>query len=110
MEKFAIRKSERFLKQGNFLVLPALELIYVWNGFRILGQSYNMIEPVYLLVEKAEAKANAEKNTRKFFLEDICLITLLKGMCLKFMNFPEQAEEFSNLSSLNKAKLLKIPT
>jgi len=93
MEKFAIRKSERFLKQGNFLVLPALELIYVWNGFRILGQSYNMIEPVYLLVEKAEAKANAEKNTRKFYLEDICLITLLKGMCLKFMNFPEQAEE-----------------
>ena len=62
MEKFAIRKSERFLKQGNFLVLPALELIYVWNGFRILGQSYNMIEPVYLLVEKAEAKANAEKS------------------------------------------------
>ena len=29
MEKFAIRKSERFLDQNNKLVLPALELIYV---------------------------------------------------------------------------------
>merc|ERR1719273_205318 len=31
MEKFAIRKSQRFLDQGCFLVLPALELIYVWH-------------------------------------------------------------------------------
>ena len=62
MEKFAIRKSERFLAQGNYLVLPGLELIYVWNGFRILGQSWNLIEPIYILVEKAEAKIKSEKG------------------------------------------------
>ena len=93
IEKFVIQKAERFLKQGNFLVLPALELIYLWNGFRILGQSHAMIEPVYQLVEKAETDARKEKNDRMFFLEDICLITLLKGMCFKFMNLPKQAEE-----------------
>merc|ERR1719367_1698378 len=52
-----------------------------------------MIEPVYQLVEKAETDAHNEKNDRMFFLEDICLITLLKGMCFKFMNLPKQAEE-----------------
>ena len=93
IEKFVIQKANRFLKQGNFLVLPALELIYLWNGFRILGQSQAMIEPVYQIVEKAENEVQKEKNNRMFFLEDICLIRLLKGMCFKFMNLPKQAEE-----------------
>ena len=93
IEKFVIQKANRFLKQGNFLVLPALELIYLWNGFRILGQSQAMIEPVYQLVEKAENEVQKEKNNRMFFLEDVCLIKLLKGMCFKFMNLPKQAEE-----------------
>ena len=53
MEKFAVAKADRFLAQGNHLVLPALELIYVWNGFKILGKSWEMMEPVFLLVEKS---------------------------------------------------------
>ena len=67
MEKFAIRKADRFLIQGNFLVLPGLELIYVWNGFKILGKSYTMIEPIYVLVEKAAEELDKEKG--KFFIE-----------------------------------------
>ena len=95
-DKFAIQKADRFLKQGNFLVLPALEQIYLWSfGFNFFGQS-SMIEPLYQLVEKAETDAHNEKNDRMFFLEDICLITLLKGMCFKFMNLPKQAEECFN--------------
>lgn len=113
MEKFAIRKADRFLTQGNFLVLPALELIYVWNGFKVLGKSWAMMEPIYILVEKAmedlqKDKGNVDKKNsstrnwtaffyfaekRSFYKEDFCLITLLRGMCLKFMNSPLQAEE-----------------
>ena len=62
MEKFAIRKSERFLEQGNYLVLPALELIYVWNGFKVIGKSWQMVEPVYVLVEKELEKVETEKS------------------------------------------------
>ncbi len=110
MEKFAIRKANRFLEQGNFLVLPALELIYVWNGFRVLGKSWSMIEPVYVMVEKAQEKLDKEKGNKLLFVrsvqiplhfsdkrvyykEDLCLITLLRGMCLKYMKSPLQAEE-----------------
>lgn len=100
MEKFAIRKSERFLEQGEFLTLPALELIYVWNGFKILGKSWDMIEPMYDLVEKSLTQAEAGKDQRKFYKEDLCLLTLLKGVCLKHMNLPLQAEEcFLKVSS-----------
>ena len=46
-------------------------------------------------------------DTRKFFLEDICLITLLKGMCLKFMNFPEQAEECFKFVIAKQGQIIK---
>ena len=59
MEKFAVRKAERYLDQENHLVLPALELIYVWNGFAILGQDYKLVENMYILVEKEKKKVEA---------------------------------------------------
>ena len=62
MEKFAVAKADRFLAQGNQLVLPALELIYVWNGFKILGKSWEMMEPVFLLVEKCLKDIELEKG------------------------------------------------
>jgi len=93
MEKFAVAKADRFLAQGNHLVLPALELIYVWNGFKILGKSWEMMEPVFLLVEKCLKDIELEKETRQFYLEDFALCTLLRGMCLKYMNLPLQAED-----------------
>ena len=67
MEKFAIAKSKLFLDQGNSLVLPSLELIYMWNGFKILGSSYKTVEPLYILVEKA-IKTH-EKNKGNIFLD-----------------------------------------
>ena len=32
-------------------------------------------------------------ETRQFYLEDFALCTLLRGMCLKYMNLPLQAED-----------------
>jgi len=65
MEKFAIRKAERFLDQGYFLTLPSLELIYVWNGFRTLGRSWDLVDPVYVLVEKTLKDLGVQKGSKK---------------------------------------------
>lgn len=93
MEKFAVRKAERFLAQGNRLMLPSLELIYVWNGFRTLGKSWGLIEPVYVIIENAIKETNRTKDSNDYYSEDLCLLMLLRGMCLKHMNSPLQAEE-----------------
>ena len=53
MEKYAILKARRFLDQKNRLVLPVLELIYLWNGFKLIGSSFKTVEPFYQMVEKA---------------------------------------------------------
>lgn len=63
MEKFAVRKAERFLDQSNNLMLPILELIYVWNGFHVIGKQFQLVERIYALVD-SELR-NLEKNTGK---------------------------------------------
>ncbi len=63
MEKFAIRKAERFLDQGNNLTLPSLELIYVWNGFRTLGKSWELVDPAFVLVEKTLKEVQLRKGS-----------------------------------------------
>ncbi len=107
MEKFAIRKAQRFLDQGNNLVLPGLELIYVWNGFKILGKYWHLVEPIYVLVENTMKRLEAEKGKRPFFEDDICLVTLLQGMCLKNMKSPLQAEECFRTVVKNHGKLAR---
>ena len=67
MEKFAIAKSKLFLDQGNRLILPSLELIYMWNGFRILGSKYETIEPVFILVEKAIREHEKDKGNSIYY-------------------------------------------
>lgn len=110
IEKFAIRKAERFLDQGYRLTLPSLELIYIWNGFPTLETSWNLMEPIYVLVENELKKTgngetkliillkivklfwrqNGISDSNKYFVDDYCLLTLLQGMCLKHMRSPLQ--------------------
>ena len=52
IEKFAVRKVKRFLAQGNRLILPGYELMYVWNGFSVLGENRFMTSPVVALTSR----------------------------------------------------------
>ena len=59
-EKFAITKVDRLSRQGGRLALPGLELVYVWNGFNIIGRSPRLVEAMLELVnEEKERLKNA---------------------------------------------------
>ena len=93
MEKFAIRKAERWTKQGGRLVLPGVELVYLWNGFSILGQQFHMVETYYAMVDQELDAIKRRTEDGMFQLEDECLLLLVKGVCLKYMSAPLAAEE-----------------
>lgn len=57
-----MKKTERFFAQKKMLVLPALELLYVWNLFKVLGKKLELIQSVYKLIEKTLAKLDAQKS------------------------------------------------
>lgn len=52
MEKFVIRKTERFFAQKKFLILPGIELVYMWNLFKTLKNKWSLAENIFKLVDK----------------------------------------------------------
>lgn len=58
MEKFVVKKSERYFSQNKTLVLPIFELMFVWNLFRIIGKRSDLIVNVYKIIEAEEKTLN----------------------------------------------------
>jgi hypothetical protein len=93
MEKFACRRSERFLVAGT-LILPAIELMFLWNLFKILGKRFQLAEGVLKLIEKTITEMEESEPSdamRKFEADNRALLLLLKGGCLRHMKSPLQA-------------------
>ncbi|KAF4025355.1 hypothetical protein G4228_017400 [Cervus hanglu yarkandensis] len=107
-EKFAVRKARRYspsLSAPVKLVLPALEMMYVWNGFPLVSKRKDLSENLLVTVEKAEAALQSE-NSSDYSVDDDCLVKLLKGCCLKNLQRPLQAELCFN-HVVQSEKLLK---
>eukprot|EP00118_Oscarella_pearsei_P014158 m.119538 g.119538 ORF g.119538 m.119538 type:complete len:461 (+) comp37699_c0_seq10:77-1459(+) len=90
VEKFAVYKSEKCLARGTKLMLPGLELVYVWNGFLSLRNSPELLSLV--LVELDRAFAFSQQSDHKV-LDDFCLIQLLRGVSLRDLGKLAEAEK-----------------
>uniref|UniRef100_A0A9J8AGE0 Tetratricopeptide repeat protein 39B n=1 Tax=Cyprinus carpio carpio TaxID=630221 RepID=A0A9J8AGE0_CYPCA len=92
-EKFAIRKSRRYSSATPVkLVIPALEMMYVWNGFTIVGKRADTTESLLITIERAEEQLRNDPNPSEFHPDDQCLVQMLKGLCLKHLGRLLQAE------------------
>uniref|UniRef100_A0A673GZM3 Tetratricopeptide repeat protein 39B n=1 Tax=Sinocyclocheilus rhinocerous TaxID=307959 RepID=A0A673GZM3_9TELE len=103
-EKFAIRKSRRYSSDTPVkLVIPALEvmhlwfflaqeMMYVWNGFTIVGKRADATESLLITIERAEEQLRNDPNPSVFHPDDQCLVQMLKGLCLKYLGRLLQAE------------------
>lgn len=95
MEKFACKKAARYFAQQRHLVVPAIELMYVWNLFKILGKHFHLVEGVFKIVERhlaaLDSKSSCDTSLSKFDADNRALLLLLKGACLRQMRSPLQA-------------------
>jgi len=78
IEKFAIRKARQYFNQNKSLVLPGLELLYVWSYTRLFGES---VSETLALLDKTE-KEIAARGQYDNAVDDTCLCTIIRG-CLK---------------------------
>uniref|UniRef100_A0A452VEJ4 Tetratricopeptide repeat domain 39A n=1 Tax=Ursus maritimus TaxID=29073 RepID=A0A452VEJ4_URSMA len=54
-EKFAIRKSRRYLSPKPIsLPIPALEMMYIWNGYAVIGKQPELTDGILGIITKAE--------------------------------------------------------
>lgn len=92
-EKFAIRKSRRYNSSSPVkLVVPALEMMYVWNGFTIVGKRADATETLLITIETAEQRLQDDPSPPEYLPDDQCLLQMLKGLCLKHLGRLLQAE------------------
>ncbi|XP_071373390.1 tetratricopeptide repeat protein 39B-like isoform X2 [Centroberyx affinis] len=92
-EKFAAKKAQRYSSPNPVkLVVPALEMMYVWNGFTVVGKRPELTRNILCTLEKAEEQLRDDPNPSEYHVDDQCLVQLLKGLCLRQLGRLVQAE------------------
>ncbi|KAG9275743.1 tetratricopeptide repeat protein 39B-like [Astyanax mexicanus] len=97
-EKFAARKARRYNSTNPVkLVIPALEMMYVWNGFTIVGKRPELAKNILTTIEKAEEDLKKQAdNPSVYYADDQSTVQMLKGLCLRHLGRLEQAEHCFN--------------
>ncbi|XP_056870599.1 tetratricopeptide repeat protein 39A isoform X1 [Takifugu flavidus] len=92
-EKFAIRKARRYKAASPVrLPVPALEMMYMWNGFSVISKRPDLTDGIMKTLETAE-RALLAAPENECSVDDKCLILLLKGLCFKNQGCLQAAEE-----------------
>ncbi|XP_070772951.1 tetratricopeptide repeat protein 39B-like [Enoplosus armatus] len=92
-EKFAAKKAQRYSSSNPVkLVVPALEMMYVWNGFTVVGKRPELTESILTVLEKADEQLRDDPNPSEYHMDDQCVVQLLKGLCLRQLGRLVQAE------------------
>nr|XP_033771772.1 tetratricopeptide repeat protein 39A isoform X2 [Geotrypetes seraphini] len=104
-EKFAIRKCRRYqAKNPVRLPVPPLEMMYIWNGYAVIGKHQDLTEGMLETLNQAEVTLE-NAPVSEFFFDDQCLVKLLKGLCLKYLGKVSEAEEYFRYIHSNDKKI-----
>uniref|UniRef100_A0AAQ4S0Y2 Tetratricopeptide repeat domain 39A n=1 Tax=Gasterosteus aculeatus aculeatus TaxID=481459 RepID=A0AAQ4S0Y2_GASAC len=104
-EKFAIRKARRYLAESPIaLPAPPLEMMYIWNGYTVIGKHKELTEGMLATLSEAQAQLDSTPRS-EFTFDDQCLLSLLKGLCLKHLGRHEEAEQYFTLILCNESQI-----
>lgn len=106
VEKFVAEKGHRYgSTKGWFIAQPILEFTYAWSGFQVMSKRLHLISCWLEIINRGEELLR-EKPNKEYGTDDLCLLNLLKGLCLKHLGKYLMAEQYFN-RVIQKEKLLK---
>nr|XP_035922045.1 tetratricopeptide repeat protein 39B-like [Halichoerus grypus]XP_035922046.1 tetratricopeptide repeat protein 39B-like [Halichoerus grypus]XP_035922047.1 tetratricopeptide repeat protein 39B-like [Halichoerus grypus] len=106
IEKFVAEKGQRYgTTTGWFTAQPILEFIYAWSGFRVMSKKLDLISSWLSIINRGQDLLRENPN-KEYGTDDISLLNLLKGLCLKHLGRYSTAEHYFN-RVIQKEKLLK---
>ncbi|XP_005390945.1 PREDICTED: tetratricopeptide repeat protein 39B-like [Chinchilla lanigera] len=106
VEQFIAEKGQRYATTtGWFTAQPLLEFIYAWSGFRIMSKRLELISSWLSIIDRGKNLLQA-KLDEEYGTDDLTLLYLLKGLCLKYLGKYVKAEHYFN-RVIQKEKSLK---
>ncbi|XP_013794256.2 tetratricopeptide repeat protein 39A-like isoform X2 [Limulus polyphemus] len=93
IEKFCVKRAEKFFRQDQQLTLPIVEVLYLWHGFPVLAKAPHLLRVYLHMIESNVSKAKKAKENHEA-VDDYYMLTLLRGVVLKYLDCPLQAEEY----------------
>ncbi|XP_062066163.1 tetratricopeptide repeat protein 39B-like [Lepus europaeus] len=106
IEKFVAEKGQRYATTtGWFTAQPLLEFIYAWSGFRVMSKKIELISSWLSIIDKGKGLLQENPN-EEYGTDDLSLLNLLKGLCLKHLGKYLKAEHYFN-RVIQKEKFLK---
>ncbi|KAI0255620.1 hypothetical protein BJV78DRAFT_1177213 [Lactifluus subvellereus] len=93
LEKFVARKARKCEAQGGRLLLPALELAYIFHAVArasrpvIAEQMLPLVEAALVELKQYEGAPQTYGNGAEFW-DDWCLARHLEGACLRYIAYP----------------------
>lgn len=91
LEKLALRKSKRYFSQDRKLTLPALELMFIWNNFKMVQCQQESVVSFQLICENKINELRQHQSEYKNYYDEYSLAMLLKGVCSRCRNQLDQA-------------------
>ncbi|KAJ3303053.1 Tetratricopeptide repeat protein 39B [Kappamyces sp. JEL0829] len=98
LEKFVARKARKYFLQGERLLLPVLEIIYMWNGFDLIPEKRLMalveqFDTTLTDLDKQQEAGKAQGNEIPYssFYDDLCLMRFFKGLATRELAVPNAA-------------------
>ncbi|RWS04410.1 Tetratricopeptide repeat protein 39B-like protein, partial [Dinothrombium tinctorium] len=102
-EKLVIERSKKFHSQIEQLLLPQLELMYIWNFFKMMNGSEKLIIP---LMDRIDAKLAGHINDKlspKMSLDRYAYLVFMKSVLKKELgNDSEALDGFDEVLSCKK--------
>jgi len=90
-EKFSCIQSDKYFAHDGHLLIPAIEFMYIWNIFAVIGQAPNLLNPLLDRIEKCLVEQKAIYHQEDTFKDDLYRCLLLKGMCLRYLKKEEES-------------------
>ncbi|EDV90950.1 GH23940 [Drosophila grimshawi] len=84
MEKFMAKRAERYQSQNRRLVLPLIELLYLWNMFKFLDKDYHLADGILQIIDKELidlTRFSHESVHNPYHADNRALCLLLRGAC-----------------------------
>ncbi|XP_023035843.1 tetratricopeptide repeat protein 39B isoform X1 [Drosophila willistoni] len=91
MEKFMIKRAERYGCQNGNLVLPLIELMYLWNLFKFFSRKCNIADNILRMIDMELTSLSQSQSDSHYSADNRALCLLLRGSCYRQMSMPSLA-------------------